>query len=182
MGKVFVISAPSGAGKSSLIKAVIQKDDNASVSISHTTREMRKEEADRENYYFVDDSAFDNLVLEGAFVEWAEVFDYKYGTSFFAINDLLKSGKDVFLDIDWQGARQIKEIYSDAVLIFILPPSLDELKSRLQSRGDDSELIEYRMEKASSEISHKDEFGYIIINSNFNDSLNKLLLILKENR
>jgi len=181
-GKLFVVSAPSGAGKSSLIKALITQDKNACTSISHTTRDKRVGEVDKQHYYFIDDVEFDSLIKQDVFLEWANVFNYKYGTSKQAINDMLNSGYDVFLDIDWQGARQVKKLYQNAVLIFILPPSLDVLQERLEKRGDDAKLISYRMNKAISEISHKDEFDHIIINDDFGRSLRELQDIMYQAR
>ncbi|MBT0586801.1 guanylate kinase [Alteromonas oceanisediminis] len=180
LGNLFILSAPSGAGKSSLIKALLEKhcgsDPLASksmrVSVSHTTRKPRPGEVDGEHYHFVDREAFEQLIQEGAFFEWAEVFDNYYGTSRLAIEDTLSRGVDVFLDIDWQGARQVKALMPDAVGIFILPPSISVLRDRLDSRGQDSdEVIQARMQKAKDEMSHFNEFDYMLINDDFETAL-----------
>ena len=173
-GKVFVFSAPSGAGKSSLISALVEQDPRFSVSISHTTRPMRKGELDKQHYYFVDDEKFDKMVSESGLAEWAHVFSYKYGTARSTINKLLESGQNVLLDIDWQGAAQIKGLYPDAVLIYIIPPSLEHLRKRLVLRGDKKDSIENRMQQAESELSHQGEYDYIIVNDDFDKCLEQI--------
>lgn len=180
LGNLFILSAPSGAGKSSLIKALLEKHrlkvtkptTEMKVSVSHTTREPRPGEVDGEHYHFVSRSSFEKLIEEGAFFEYAEVFGNYYGTSRLTIEDTLSKGIDVFLDIDWQGARQVKQQLSEATGIFILPPSIDVLRSRLDSRGQDSEsVIAARMQKAKDEMRHYDEFDYVLINDDFESTL-----------
>lgn len=180
LGNLFILSAPSGAGKSSLIKALMDKhrlspmdpSNDLQVSVSHTTRDPRPGEVDGEHYHFVSRSEFERLVSEGAFFEYAEVFGNYYGTSRITIENTLSKGIDVFLDIDWQGARQVKEQLPEAIGIFILPPSIDVLKSRLDSRGQDSEdVIAGRMQKAQDEMRHYDEFDYVLINDDFDQTL-----------
>ncbi len=174
-GTLFIVSAPSGAGKSSLIAALLDRfnlDASMELSISHTTRPMRPREVNHESYHFVSVEEFEELIAQDAFLEYAKVFDNYYGTSKTIIEQWLESGKDVLLDIDWQGAKQIKEKMPDAVLIFILPPSLPELEQRLQKRGQDSAgIIAYRMDKARREISHYTEYDYVIVNGDFDDAL-----------
>ena len=174
-GTLYIVSAPSGAGKSSLINALLRKfnlDDSLRLSISHTTREPRPNEVNHESYHFVSIPEFEELIARDAFLEYANVFGNYYGTSKEIINEWLSQGKDVFFDIDWQGARNIKAKMPDAIKIFILPPSLSELQRRLISRGQDSpEVISKRMAAAMSEISHYDEYDYVIINDNFDESL-----------
>lgn len=180
-GTLFIVSAPSGAGKSSLINAYLQKQHHQpmSVSISHTTRLPRPGENHGEHYYFVNHDEFEALIKHHAFVEYAKVFDHYYGTSKTTIETNLKNGINVFLDIDWQGARQVKIKIPTAKSIFILPPSLSELEKRLIKRGQDSkETIEKRMQKAKSEMSHYNEYDYLIINDNFNTSLDHLSAII----
>lgn len=180
-GTLFIISAPSGAGKSSLIRAYLaQKNQHqAKVSISHTTRDPRPGEAHGEHYYFVDHKHFESLIDRQAFVEYANVFDHYYGTSKAEIEQSLSQGINVFLDIDWQGARQVRQKMPQAKSIFILPPSLKELENRLVKRGqDDSHVIAKRMQKARAEISHYNEYDYIIINDDFDTSLNALSAII----
>ena len=185
-GTLYIVSAPSGAGKSSLINALLRKfnlDDSLRLSISHTTREPRPNEVNHESYHFVSIPEFEELIARDAFLEYANVFGNYYGTSKEIINEWLSQGKDVFFDIDWQGARNIKAKMPDAIKIFILPPSLSELQRRLISRGQDSpEVISKRMAAAMSEISHYDEYDYVIINDNFDESLLQLRSIIRSTR
>lgn len=185
-GNLFIVSAPSGAGKSSLISALLRKfnfDDSLRLSISHTTREPRPQEENHVDYHFVSIEDFQELIKRNAFFEYAKVFDNYYGTSKEIVIDWLNQGKDVLFDIDWQGARLIKEQMPEAVKIFILPPSIDELHSRLIKRGqDDIEVIRKRMAQAMTEISHYDEYDYVIINDNFDDSLINLRSIILSHR
>ncbi|RTE85776.1 MULTISPECIES: guanylate kinase [Gammaproteobacteria] len=173
-GNLFVVAAPSGAGKSSLIKALLARHPKGSmqVSVSTTTRSPRPGEIDGVHYHFVDEKTFLEQVEQGEFYEYAKVFDHYYGTSKTVIEDVLKTGVDVFLDIDWQGARQVKAAYPGVHTIFILPPSLEELERRLQERGQDSaETIAKRMAKAQTEMSHYGEFSYILVNQDFDESV-----------
>lgn len=171
-GNLFILSAPSGAGKSSLIKALLERHQDMQVSISHTTRAPRPGEENGVHYHFIDKDGFKDLIEANNFLEWAEVFDNYYGTSAMAIEKQLNAGIDVFLDIDWQGARQIREMVADVITIFILPPSRVELERRLNSRGQDSqEVIESRMAQAESEMSHFDEFDFLLVNDNFDNAL-----------
>lgn len=185
-GTLFIVSAPSGAGKSSLINALLKRfnhDDTLRLSISHTTRAPRPGEVDHESYHFVSTEEFQELIERNAFFEYAKVFDNFYGTSREIVEEWIAEGKDVLFDIDWQGARLIKEQIPEAVKIFILPPSLQILNDRLVRRGqDDVEVIRKRMSQAMSEISHYDEYDYIIINDDFDDSLIQLRSIILSNR
>ena len=182
-GNLYIISAPSGAGKSSLVTALVKDRAEVEVSVSHTTRIMRPGEVDGVNYHFVDQASFVEMIDQGVFLEHAKVFDNRYGTSHQSIQDQLQSGKDVSREIDWQGARQIRELVSDCKTIYILPPSVAALKERLQNRGqDDDELIERRMRDAVSEMSHYDEFDYIVINDDFEQAKSDLSAIFASNR
>jgi len=177
-GDLYIIAAPSGAGKTSLVAALMEKDDKIKVSISHTTRAMRQGEVDGENYFFVDKSVFTEMIAQDAFLEYAEVFGNYYGTSAQTVHDMRQAGFDVILEIDWQGARQIKNIFPDAIGVFILPPCLETLANRLRKRGQDSEVtIAERMREAVSEMSHYDEFEYILINKDFDIALEELWAI-----
>lgn len=185
VGTLYIVSAPSGAGKSSLIKALLaeKRDWQAQVSISHTTRAPRIGENDGEHYHFVDAKTFKQMISENAFFEWAEVFGNFYGTSRLAIEDALAQGIDVMLDIDWQGARQVREMMPNAKGIFILPPSRKELESRLNKRGQDSsEIIAKRMEQAQSEMSHYNEYDYLIVNDDFDTATQEFSAIVKSLR
>lgn len=182
VGTLYIVSAPSGAGKSSLINAFLaeKRDWQAQVSISHTTRTARAGEVDGEHYHFVNTETFKKLIAENAFFEWAEVFGNYYGTSRIAIEEALAKGIDVLLDIDWQGARQVRKMMPDAKGIFILPPSRKELEARLNKRGQDSkEIIAKRMEQAQAEMSHYDEYDYLIINDDFDSATGELSAIVK---
>lgn len=185
LGTLYIVSAPSGAGKSSLISALIQKNTNndLQVSVSHTTRQPRPGEENGVHYHFVDVEQFKSLIDEGMFFEWAQVFDNYYGTSRTVIEEQLANGIDVFLDIDWQGARQVKELMPQAKGIFIMPPSRTELERRLVGRGTDSdEVIASRMQQAVSEMSHYDEYDYLIINDDFEQALVDFSAIINGNR
>jgi guanylate kinase len=171
-GNLFIISAPSGAGKSSLIQALLKRHSDMQVSVSHTTRAPRPGEQDGVHYHFISVEEFKALIANDEFFEWAEVFGNYYGTAKSSIRHSLQQGIDVFLDIDWQGARQIRAQAPAAKGIFILPPTLAELEQRLNQRGQDSsEVIAKRMAQAHSEMSHADEYEYLIINDNFNTAL-----------
>ncbi|KAF7788220.1 guanylate kinase [Pseudoalteromonas rubra] len=174
-GNLFILSAPSGAGKSSLIKALLERQDKVRVSVSHTTRAPRPGENNGEHYHFVSVDEFKALINQNDFFEWAQVFDNYYGTSKQAIENQLAQGIDVFMDIDWQGARQVRELLPEVKTIFILPPSKQALEERLNSRGQDSqEIIASRMEQAKSECSHYNEFDYLLVNDDFETALNEL--------
>ncbi|WP_028109329.1 guanylate kinase [Ferrimonas futtsuensis] len=183
-GNLFIVSAPSGAGKSSLIGALLKdKPADMQVSVSHTTRAPRPGESDGVHYHFVEKEAFKTLIDQGAFFEWAEVFGNYYGTSRVTIEQTLDNGIDVFLDIDWQGARQVKALMPEAIGIFILPPSREELERRLNSRGQDSaDTIAARMADAVDEMSHYDEYDYLIVNEDFDTALADLTAIVLANR
>lgn len=185
-GNLYIISAPSGAGKSSLINALLKEKNMHSmmVSVSHTTRSPRPGEIDSVHYHFVSVDEFEALIKKGAFLEYAKVFGGNYyGTSLPAIEENLAKGIDVFLDIDWQGARQIREKVPGVRSIFILPPSVNELENRLRGRGQDSEdVILNRMMKAVDEISHYNEYDYVIVNADFDAALQDLKTILQAER
>jgi len=174
-GNLFILSAPSGAGKSSLINALLKKHADMKVSVSHTTRAPRPGENDAEHYHFVSVDEFKALIAKDDFFEWAQVFDNYYGTSKQAIESQLAAGIDVFLDIDWQGARQVRKIMDDVKTIFILPPSKQELEQRLNNRGQDSaEIIAGRMAQAQSETSHYDEYDFVVVNDDFDTALSEI--------
>ena len=177
-GNLFILSAPSGAGKSSLYKALLKADENVRISVSHTTRAPRTGEEHGREYFFVDVDSFLDMIAEDAFFEHAQVFDNFYGTSKQAIFDMLNQGLDVILEIDWQGAQQVRALYPDAIGIFILPPSMKVLEERLQGRGTDSEeVITRRMSKAVNEMSHYNEYEYVIINDDFDVALQQMQAI-----
>ena len=182
-GTLFIISAPSGAGKTSLVKQLVNSAEDIVVSISHTTRAQRPGEVDGVDYHFIDEQAFLSMVGHSAFLEHARVFDNYYGTSQQHVERLLLDGKDVILEIDWQGARQVRRLIQDSQSIFILPPSSAALKQRLENRGqDDAEVIERRMQDAVNEMSHYAEFDYLVVNDDFDQALQELRCIVRANR
>ena len=182
-GNLFVIAAPSGAGKSSLVNALLELDSHLALSVSHTTRAPRGQEQHGREYWFVDETEFRAMVSRGEFFEWAQVHDHLYGTSRRAIEQRLARGEDVVLEIDWQGALQIKALVEHAVLIFILPPSWDELRQRLQRRGEDRpEVIEKRMANARLEVPHARDFDFVIINALFETALFDLKTVVHSQR
>jgi len=179
MANLFIISAPSGCGKTSLVEALIKKTKNLCVSVSHTTRPPRPDEVNGINYYFISIAEFEEMIKNNAFVEHAIVFDNHYGSSTKLIKEKLDEGIDVILEIDWQGARQVKENMPNAVSIFILPPSKEALLGRLQQRAQDTEqTIKKRMSDAQNQMKHFSEFDYLVINDDFNNALNDLNLII----
>lgn len=180
---LYVVAAPSGGGKTSLIRALLEKDERVSLSVSHTTRAPRPGELTGIHYHFVDDETFVRMVEENAFLEHAQVFDHRYGTGRDAVSRKLAAGYDVILDIDWQGARQIRENFPGCCTIFILPPSLATLRKRLAKRGQDSDdVIERRMKDAKAEISHSSEFDFVIVNDDFDDALADLQSIVRHRK
>ena len=182
-GNLFVVAAPSGAGKSSLVKALLELDSHVQPSVSHTTRAPRGQEKHGREYFFVSESEFDAMVQAGAFVEWANVHNHRYGTSRKAIEERMAQGADVILEIDFQGAIQIKKIFANAISIFILPPSWEELRSRLERRGEDSpEVIELRMKNAAIEVAQVQQFDFVIINELFDRALFDLKAIVHSQR
>ena len=182
-GTLYIFAAPSGAGKTSLVKALLDKSDGIEVSVSHTTRAPREGEVDGVNYHFTDIAAFNVMVNEGAFLEHAQVFDNLYGTARANIEDRLAAGVDVILEIDWQGARQVRQQFPDSLGVFILPPSRRALEDRLRGRGQDAdEVIARRMRDAENEMSHYAEFDYLVINDDFETALEELKAIITANR
>jgi len=182
-GNLFVVAAPSGAGKSSLVNALMEVDAKLSHSVSHTTRAPRGQEMHGREYYFVSNTQFDQMVLQGAFLEWAHVHGNRYGTSKHAIEERIAQGSDIILEIDYQGAIQVKQIFQNAILVFILPPSWPELKSRLQRRGEDSaDVIEIRLQNAAKEVAQVKEFDFVIINERFESALFDLKSIVHAQR
>ena len=179
MANLFIISAPSGCGKTSLVEALIKKTKNLCVSVSHTTRPPRPDEVDGINYYFVSIDEFEEMIKQNAFVEHAMVFDNHYGSSSQLIKEKLDEGVDVILEIDWQGARQVKNNMPNSTSIFILPPSKEALLERLQQRAQDNDAtINKRMSDAQNQMQHFNEFDYLIINDDFDSALNDLNLII----
>lgn len=183
LGTLFIVSAPSGAGKTSLLKALVEVDSEINVSVSHTTRAVRPGEQDGVDYHFVDQDRFLEMIGEGAFLEHAKVFDNYYGTAESELRERLEQGQDLVLEIDWQGARQVRERIPEAISIFVLPPDPQALHDRLSARGQDSEaVIERRMRDAQSEMSHYGEFDYLIINEDFEQARIELQSIVRAAR
>jgi guanylate kinase len=183
LGNLFIITAASGTGKTSLIKALLMQDAHLKLSISHTTRQPRPGEVDGVDYHFVDDAAFLHMLGEARFLESAEVHGARYGTSQLAIDAPLAAGADVILEIDWQGAAQVRNFYPQVVSTFVLPPSVEALAQRLNNRGQDSqETIAKRVAAARSEMRHVTEFDYVIINDSFNDALQDMSAIIRAQR
>ncbi len=182
-GLLIVITAPSGAGKSSLIAAALKADPALRLSVSYTTRAPRPGEQDAREYHFVDEAAFLGMLARGEFLESAQVHGHRYGTAEAVINAELAAGHDLILEIDWQGAQQVRRLYPDCIGIFILPPSIEELERRMQKRGQDSaEVIRRRMGVAHDEISHAPEFDYAIINKDFDEASRDLVAIIRAAR
>ncbi|WP_414156288.1 guanylate kinase [Pseudomonas sp. BNK-30] len=182
-GTLYIVSAPSGAGKTSLVNALIKDDKRVSVSVSHTTRGKRPGEEHGINYHFVSHDEFKALIDKNDFLEHAEVFGNFYGTSRSTLQQVLDRGDDLILEIDWQGARQVRELMPEARSIFILPPNLEALRQRLDGRGQDSdEIIAGRMKEAVSEMQHYDEYEYVIINDDFDVALEELKAVFRSNR
>ncbi len=182
-GNLIVVAAPSGAGKSSLVKALLELDSHVYPSISHTTRPPRGQEKHGREYLFVSESEFDAMVKGNAFVEWAHVHGNRYGTSKRVIEERIAQGSDVILEIDFQGALQIKQAFANAILVFILPPSWEELRSRLERRGEDSaEVIEVRLRNAAIEMEQIDKFDFVIINELFERALFDLKAVVHAQR
>ena len=181
MANLFIIAAPSGCGKTSLVKALLGSSSKLSVSVSHTTRKPRKGEINGENYHFVSKKRFGEMISNNDFVEHAEVFGNMYGTARSNIKEKLDANIDIILEIDWQGARQVRENMPNSISIFILPPSKNVLLQRLTDRGlDDDETISKRMKNSESEMSHYDEFEYLVINDQFDSALNDLKAIIQD--
>ena len=182
-GILYIVAAPSGAGKTSLVRKVLDTMPRIQVSVSHTTREIRPGEVDGRDYHFVSKQQFASMVEQSSFLEHAQVFGHHYGTSRKWVVQTLQQGIDIILEIDWQGARQIRQLFSSAQSIYILPPSMEALQQRLQARGQDSQsVITLRMNEAKSEMSHTGEFDYLLINNDFQSAVNDFKSIITTNR
>jgi guanylate kinase len=182
-GQLYVVSAPSGAGKTSLVKALLESISNLEVSVSHTTRDIRPGETNGINYHFVDEPEFMSIRDANGFFEWAHVFGNFYGTSRQAVHERLADGIDIILEIDWQGARQVKSLVNNAISIFVLPPSTAALRRRLTDRGQDNEeIIESRMQAARNEITHYNEADFVVLNDDFDEALRDLESIIRTQR
>ncbi|GGC09259.1 guanylate kinase [Marinobacterium zhoushanense] len=183
LGHLYIVSAPSGAGKTSLVKALLERDSQVVVSVSHTTRPRREGEIEGVDYNFVTPEQFEAKIENGQFLEYAEVFGNKYGTSQVWVQEQLKRGLDVILEIDWQGAEQVRRLMPEARSVFILPPSREVLERRLRGRGTDTEeVIQRRLSKTVSEISHYGEFDYLIVNDDFETALADLASLFRSAR
>lgn len=181
-GIIFVISAPSGTGKTTICEKIIDTLPDLKMSVSHTTREPRTGEIDGVNYHFTDKATFEEMIKNNEFIEWAEVYGNLYGTSMKVINEILNSGNDVLLDIDTQGAKNIKTIYTDSVLIFIIPPSIEELRRRLINRKEEDNVIKKRLSKAIEEISNYEFYDYLVVNDNLERAISETLCIISTER
>lgn len=182
-GKLFIITAPSGAGKTTLVDALVKQDSHLKVSVSHTTRPRRSKEVDGTNYHFIDKSRFMAMLEAGDFLESAEVYDNHYGTSQVWVQEQLDQQLDVILEIDWQGAAQVRNLMPEACFVFILPPSLESLTERLRNRAqDDEETIEGRMQQARGVIEHVAEADFIVVNDDFDTALSDLQAIVRSQR
>jgi len=182
-GLLFVLSSPSGAGKSTIARMLMESDNGIAMSVSATTRPKRAGEVEGRDYHFVTDDEFDRMLATGAFLEWAHVFGYRYGTLRNEVLKVIEEGRDALLDIDWQGTQQLKQVDPDIVRVFILPPSMQELERRLRTRGTDSEdVIQRRMARATAEISHWAEYDYVLINNNAEKCRELVHNILKAER
>ncbi len=182
-GSLFIIAAPSGGGKTSLVHALLEHDPRLVLSVSHTTRAARPGEMDGQHYHFVTEPEYQRMVKNGDFMEHARVFDHYYGTNRNSVASQLQQGRDVILEIDWQGARQVRSAFPDCCPIFIIPPSLEILRKRLTRRGQDSEqVIQRRMRDAQAEISHWAEFDHLVVNDDFDAALEELLAIINDHR
>lgn len=181
-GILFIISAPSGAGKTTLVKSLCERDPRLAVSVSHTTRPPRPDETQEVSYHFIGEPEFREMIGKNCFLEYAMVFDHHYGTSRTWVEDQLKAGIDVVLEIDWQGADQVRRAKKDSVDIFILPPSIQALEQRLKNRGEDRETVNRRMRDALVELSHYNEYEYIVVNENLERALEELKTIISVTR
>ncbi len=178
-GRLFVVAAPSGAGKTSLVRALMEREAGLRFSISYTTRRQRPTEQHGRDYFFVERDEFERMVAAGEFLEHAQVFDNRYGTSRRVVEEALAAGQDLILEIDWQGARQVRAALPECVSIFVLPPSRDELERRLRGRGTDSEeVIQRRLRDAATDMTHWDEFDYVVVNDDFDRALTELRAIV----
>jgi guanylate kinase len=184
LGLLIVLSSPSGAGKTTISRMLLDADDEIAMSVSATTRPMRPGEHEGKDYHFVSDDEFDRIIADNEFVEWANVFGYRYGTPKQPVKDALREGRDILFDIDWQGARQLEpDFKGQLVTIFLLPPSMAELEQRLRARGTDSEeVIADRMQRASGEISHWAEYEYVLVNDEMDDCLARVRAIIAAER
>lgn len=178
-GNLIIISAPSGAGKTTLVHALVESVPNLLVSVSHTTRDQRDGEKDGEDYHFIDAPAFEALIKKGEFLEYAEVFNHYYGTSRPWVEQHLAMGNNIILEIDWQGAQQVRKQLNETFTIFILPPSYETLAARLHNRGDDENLVRERMQGAAKELSHYREYDFLVINDDFKTALGELTAIIQ---
>ncbi|WP_154224040.1 guanylate kinase [Marinicella rhabdoformis] len=183
VGTLFIVSAPSGTGKTSLVNALVRDTNHLKLSISHTTRPARPKEIDGYNYHFIDEAKFKQMEMAGVFMESAKVFGNYYGTSQETVIKMLEDSHDVVLEIDWQGAQQVVKRMPDAVMIFILPPSIETLRERLENRDQDSpEVIDNRMEKAKAELKHHPMADFLVVNDDFEEALKGMKAIIKSNR